>query len=66
MCLRVLLAVVCASLGLFAALVLAIALWLATARAGGAQNGPVVSRSGTSGLSRMREEITEIRYAWCP
>ncbi len=29
MCLRVLLAVVCASLGLFAALVLAIALWRA-------------------------------------
>ncbi len=46
MCLRVVLAVVCAGLGLFAALVLAIALWLATARAGGAPNGPVFSRSG--------------------
>ncbi len=63
MCLRVVRAVVCAGLGLFAALVLAIALWLATARASGAPNGPVLSRSGTSGLSRKGEEITEIRYA---
>ncbi|MHA1153429.1 MAG: exonuclease domain-containing protein [Alphaproteobacteria bacterium] len=40
--LRVLLAVVCAGLGLFAALVLAVALWLAAAPAGGAAAGLVL------------------------
>jgi len=40
--LRVLLAVVCAGLGLFAALVLALALWLAATRAGGAAAGLVL------------------------